>query len=137
MVRYEVIHKRMRKLTEYLLILKDLQKYSYEQFHKEPTIYGSCERFLHLAIEATLDIGNHLVSDLNLGVVNKYRDIPETLFNHNYISNDLKKTWIQIIGFRNTLVHDYIDIDKKIIFHILHNNLDDFNRLKKFFADFL
>jgi uncharacterized protein YutE (UPF0331/DUF86 family) len=41
--------------------------------------YGSAERFLHLSIEAILDMGNHVIADLDLGIVNWYSDIPALL----------------------------------------------------------
>ena len=70
MVRFEVIRKRLNKLDEYMAILQKMKTYSFEEFNRNPEIYGSVERFLQLAIEATFDIGNHIVADLNLGVVN-------------------------------------------------------------------
>ena len=79
MVRREVLRKRLNKLDEYLIILGGLQRYRLEEFLENPERYGSAERFLQLAIEAVTDMGNHLVADLELGVVNCYRDIPSLL----------------------------------------------------------
>lgn len=137
MVRPEVIRKRLNKFDEYLAILLGLQKYEIEEFINDPEHYGSAERFLHLAIEALNDIGNHVISELELGVVNWYNDIPQILANRGYINNELKDIWIRMIGFRNTLVHEYIDIDRNIVFEVLHNNLNDLEELKKVFAQFL
>ena len=60
MTRPEVIRKRLATLDEYLGILRSLQRYSREEFLSGPEHYGSAERFLHLAIEAVLDMGNHV-----------------------------------------------------------------------------
>ena len=114
-----------------------MKSYSFEKLRSEPEIYGSCERFLHLAIEATLDVGNHLIADLNLGEVSWYRDIPKLMENNGYINAKLKEQWIRMIGFRNLLVHDYLEIDRKIVYEVLQNNLDDIAALKKVFAQFL
>jgi len=136
-VKSEVIRRRLNKLDEYLHILQKMKSYSFEEFRSEPEIYGSCERFLQLAIEATLDVGNHLIADLNLGAVNWYRDIPILMESNGYINTQLKERWIRMIGFRNTLVHDYLEIDRKIVYEVLQNNLDDIVTLKKIFARFL
>jgi len=136
-VKSEVIHKRLAKLDEYLHILKKMKSYSFDEFRDKPEIYGSCERFLQLAIEATLDIGNHLVADLDLGEVNWYRDIPILMEKNGYVNDQLKERWIRMIGFRNTLVHDYLEVDRKIVYEILQNNLNDIMKLKKVFAQFL
>lgn len=137
MVRPEIIRKRLNKLDEYLVILKNSQDYSYEEFISNPEHYGSVERFLHLAIESVTDIGNHLVAELNLGIVEWYSDIPKHLVNKGYLSQKLADKWIRMIGFRNTLVHEYIDIDRAIVYDVLQNNLSDLEELKKVFAQFL
>jgi uncharacterized protein YutE (UPF0331/DUF86 family) len=137
MVRSEIIRKRLNKLDEYVAILRRVQRYSFEDFMEDPERYGSAERFLHLAIEAILDMGNHIIADLELGVVNSYSDIPAIIAKKGYLSPPLEEKWIRMIGFRNTLVHEYIDIDRKIVYDVLQNNLDDFEELKKVFAQFL
>lgn len=76
MVRPEVIRKRLNKLDEYLAILQDLQRYAFDEFVERPECYGSVERFLQLAIEVGIDLGNHVIADLKLGTVNWYSDIP-------------------------------------------------------------
>ena len=137
MVKAEVIRKRLNKLDEYLKILYHLQQYDRDEFLVNPERYGSAERFLHLAIEAIIDMGNHVIADLNLGIVNWYSDIPTILQKQGYISDLMKETWIRMIGFRNTLVHDYVEIDRKIVYEILRDNLKDIEQLRKVFAQFL
>lgn len=137
MIRPEVIRKRLNKLDEYLAILYDLRKYAFDEFVSNPEHYGSTERFLHLAIEAITDMGNHVIAELDLGIVNWYSDIPSILASKGYIDSDLEKKWLQMIGFRNTLVHDYLEIDRGIVYKILHNNLVDIEAVKQMFAQFL
>ena len=76
MVRAEVIRKRLGKLDEYLAILQELRRYTFEEFVANPEHYGSAERFLQLAIETLTDLGNHVIADLRLGAVDWYSDIP-------------------------------------------------------------
>lgn len=137
MVRREVIRKRLNKLDDYLGILNGLKRYSFQEFIENPEYYGSTERFLHLAIEAVIDLGNHVIAELELGTVNWYSDIPKILAAKGYISGELEDRWIRMTGFRNTLVHEYIDIDRRIVFDVLHNNLQELEELRRVFAQFL
>jgi uncharacterized protein YutE (UPF0331/DUF86 family) len=137
MVRAEVIRRRLQKLDEYLTILKGLQKYSQDEFLANPEIYGSTERFLQLAIETITDLGEHVVADLHLGETNWHSDIPNILAEKEYISSELREKWIRMIGFRNILVHDYLDINRKIVYEVLQSKLKDIQELKVFFASFL
>lgn len=137
MVRSEIIRKRLNRLDEYLAILHRLQRLDLDEFLSDPEKYGSVERFLHLAIEAIMDVGNHVIAELNLGVVNRYSDIPSILEGKGHLSLDLRDKWIRMIGFRNTLVHEYIDIDREIVYQVLQHNLKDFEDLRQVFARFL
>ena len=137
MVRVEVIRKRIQKLEEYLSILREIQKHPLDVFLSTPEYYGSAERFLQLSIEASIDIGNHLVADLNLGQAEWHSDIPDIFRQKGYISAELCEKWVRMIGFRNVLVHDYIDVDHKIVYEALQNRLEDIEALKEVFAKFL
>jgi len=127
----------LNKLDEYLTVLIQLQRYSYDQFVQSPERYGSAERFLQLAIETINDMGNHVVAEMNLGVVNWISDIPSLLCKTGYIDQEMKENWIKMIGFRNVLVHDYLDIDLLLVYDILTNRLKDFEKIKRAFAQFL
>lgn len=61
MVRPEIIRKRLNKLDEYLAILQNARRYSWEEFVGDPERYGSVERFLHLSLETLQDMGNHVI----------------------------------------------------------------------------
>jgi uncharacterized protein YutE (UPF0331/DUF86 family)/predicted nucleotidyltransferase len=137
MVRAEVIRKRLQKLDEYLAILATLQSYNFDEFKNNPEHYGSTERFLHLAIEALLDMGTHVIADMGLGIINRYNDIPTILADAGYIDHELQETWIRLIGFRNILVHNYLDIDAQVVYNVLHHHLTDIESLKQIFAPFL
>jgi uncharacterized protein YutE (UPF0331/DUF86 family) len=137
MVRVEILQRRLRKLEEYLAILRRLQRYSYDEFVADPERYGSAERFLQLAIEALLDMGNHVIADLDLGTVQWYSDIPTILAERGGLSPELRDRWIRMIGFRNILVHEYLDLDRRIVYEVLQHGLGDLERLRDFFASFL
>lgn len=137
MIRSEVLRRRLQKVDEYIAVLRHLQHYDWDTFSADPERYGSAERFLHLAIEAMNDIGSHIVADLQLGTVESYRDIPDILVKHGHIPPALGRRWVQMIGFRNVLVHDYLDIDRRIVYQVLHENLEDITQLHRYFAKWL
>lgn len=137
MVRPEVIRKRLQKLDEYLAILRRMQRYDLDTFLAQPEHYGAAERFLQLAIETLMDMGNHVIAELQLGAVDHYRDIPALLAEHGYLDETLRQKWIRMIGFRNILVHDYLDVDRQIVHTVLRENVEDLEALRRVFAQFL
>jgi uncharacterized protein YutE (UPF0331/DUF86 family) len=118
-------------------VLRRQQGYGYAAFASDPERYGSAERFLQLAIETLVDMGSHVIADEHLGVVNWSRDVPTLLADHGYIDEHLRDRWIEMIGFRNVLVHAYLDVDRQIVYEVLQTGLDDIEALRAVFARFL
>jgi len=138
MVKKEIVLERVQKCSEYLDQLEDIVKgIKFSEFNNNPLLYGSAERFLHLSIEALIDIGNHIISDDNLGKVNVYRDIALILAQNDYLDEKEKELFIKIIAFRNILVHDYMDLDRDVIFGLLKNNLADIRGILKSYLKFI
>ena len=137
MIRAEVIRRRLVRLDEYVGILRTMQGYSLAEFVANPERYGSAERFLQLSIETLLDVGSHVIAALDLGVVNWYSDIPAILAERGHIDADLREKWIRMIGFRNVLVHGYLEIDRQIVYDVLQHHLDDLLALRRALAQFL
>lgn len=137
MVRHDVLIRRLHRLDEVLAFLSASQRWTWEEYATVPERYASVERFLQIAMEVLLDIGNHVVADENLGVVNRYRDIPEILERTGRITSEQRAAWIRMIGFRNILVHDYLDVDRRIVFDVLHHHLADIRSLRDTFGEML
>lgn len=129
MVNRDVVLSRIDKLNEYMGFLKSVKNYSKEEYINTPLIFGSTERFLHLAIECVLDIGNHIISDLRFRKPQNNRDIFEILYENNILPLELKENLCKMAQFRNILVHDYMKLDREIVYGIVINNL---NNLEEF-----
>ncbi|WP_297527230.1 type VII toxin-antitoxin system HepT family RNase toxin [Thiohalobacter sp.] len=137
MVRPEVIRRRLENLDGYLKILEGMRRYSLEEFLADPEHYGSAERFLQLAIETLLDMGNHVIAEEGLGTVNQSRDIPRIFRERGLIEPETEESWIRMISFRNILVHAYLELDRRHVHEIIQNHLDDFRAVQRAFARFL
>jgi uncharacterized protein YutE (UPF0331/DUF86 family) len=133
----EVVQRRLERLDEYLTILERLRGYSYEAFVADPEHYGSAERFLQLSIELVNDLGNHVVADEGLGAVAVTADIPRLLAEQGMLTQELVDRWVRMIGFRNILVHEYLEIDRRLVYEHLRDRLGDFAALRRVFAGLL
>lgn len=137
MLRPEVIRRRLEKIEEYLAVLEHMQRYSREEFLADAERYGSAERFLQLAIEAITDIASHVIAEKELGTVESGADIARVFHAHGCVDPELEERWIRMIGFRNVLVHDYLDVDRTIVYDVLTHNLADLRELAHVLAAFL
>jgi uncharacterized protein YutE (UPF0331/DUF86 family) len=131
----EVIQRRLEVLEEALAALRALQQTEKNEFLTNFEKFGATERFLQVAIEIVNDLGNHLIADQRLGTPYCMRDVPQLLSKAGLIGHDLGDEWSQMVGFRNILVHEYVKLNRLIVFEVLRNHLDIFDKLAKFFAE--
>ena len=106
-----------------------------EKFHKENELkeiednlqlqwilrYGLFE-----SIQIVIDISCHLVTKYNLGNPKTYGECVEILRKEEYLQSSVADKLIGMIGLRNLLIHEYVEINIEKLFNLL-NNLDDFN----------
>lgn len=137
MVNPEILASRLARLREYLGYLRILRRYSADRFSKDHMIRASAERYLHLAIECCLDIGNHLIADRQLRKPEDYREIFLILGEGKFIPPAFAKRIAPMGGFRNILVHDYLRVDPRKVYEVLQKRLSDFDRFAGYMAKFL
>src|SRR5438874_11058347 len=114
-------------MRQYIALLRKIHQRSDEKtFIKDPLIYGNAERYLQLAIQCVLDISNHIVADLRLNLPTDNRELFEMLAAHKILPKTLSKKLTLMAGFRNILVHEYLEIDRRRVFSVLKNDLPDF-----------
>ena len=132
MVDRYVIHARIAKIREYVALLRKIRGLTDERhFVEDPLIYGNAERYLQLAIQSVLDISNHLVADMKLNLPADNKELFDLLAAHKVLPVALSKKLVSMAGFRNILVHEYLEIDRRRVFHVLRDNLGDFEKFIK------
>lgn len=96
-------------------------------FTKQDSIILNIQR----ACEASIDLAMHIVSNRKLGVPKASRDAFKLLLDAGLIENSLAKTMMNMVGFRNTAVHDYQTLDLEILEAIIEKHIDDFKDFTK------
>ncbi len=137
MVNPEVVATRLTKLREYLGYLKILRRYPYQRLSRDPFLRGSVERYLHLAIECCLDLGNHLIADRELRRAEDYREVFLILGEAKILPRAFAKRIAPMGGFRNILVHDYLRVDPRKVYDALQERLPDSQRFARILAKYL
>lgn len=83
------------------------------------------EHGLQLAAQAALDVATHLGSALGFDPAT-YGSSIDCLVQANVLPPTFGERFRRIGGFRNVLVHGYLDVDLDLIAEILSERLDDF-----------
>ena len=83
------------------------------------------EHTLQIAIQASLDVASHIVSDYRLGEPKTNREVFALLAQAGWIDATLLDSLSRMVGFRNILVHGSDDVDLDVVRDVLGNRLSD------------
>ncbi len=126
MVEKEVIVRRLVRLEEYYNDLEDARKtLDWAEFDSNKIVRRYVERTLHIAIEACLDIANHIITYEGYREPIDNKDAFQVLYEQRILSLELAENLKKMAQFRNVIVHDYIRIQPEIVYQILRKNLGD------------
>ncbi len=81
-----------------------------------------------VAIEAAIDIANHLISKHGFRAPEDYADTFRVLAEAGVLEREFARELEKMARFRNRLVHLYWEVDSREIWSILQNRLRDFEK---------
>ncbi|OGM19508.1 hypothetical protein A2955_02535 [Candidatus Woesebacteria bacterium RIFCSPLOWO2_01_FULL_37_19] len=120
------------------ILERDYKDQPKDRFFKDEMFNASAERLLQTAIQACIDISNHIIA--SLGLKKPKEDTAETfriLYKEGILPEDFAKTMVSITGYRNVLVHGYLDVDKEETYKNINFHLDDLAQFAKYIEEFL
>ncbi|PIQ69990.1 DUF86 domain-containing protein [Candidatus Shapirobacteria bacterium CG03_land_8_20_14_0_80_40_19] len=129
-IRLKTILKYVGFLEKYRGITAEVLEQNYEK-------RGAVERYFQLAIEAVIDIANLLNSEYRFRPAKDAKESILILGEKEVLPKEFAKEFSGVAGFRNILVHDYLDIDYKKVVDDLNNHLGDFEKFAKAVAKYL
>jgi len=86
---------------------------------------------LQRACEAAIDAAMHLVRIRKLGVPQRSRDAFSLLQSAGILDAELSAVLKKMVGFRNVSIHDYTELNLKVVRAILERRLDDLRRFSR------
>ncbi len=113
---------KVRKITSEILTalerLEDLQKLTKAEFIADPHKIGSAKYNLIVAIEGAVDLCNHVISKNGFRTPEDYTDTFMVMKEKGAFDERFTSSLIQMVRFRNRLVHIYWDVDDAELYRI-------------------
>ena len=129
---------KVRKITSEILTalekLEDLQKLTKAEFIADPHKIGSAKYNLIVAIEGAVDLCNHVISKNGFRTPEDYTDTFMVMKEKGAFDERFTSSLIQMVRFRNRLVHIYWDVDDAELYRIIQTNLQDIRQFLKEFG---
>lgn len=95
------------------------------------------ERLLQLAIESVMDCSRLLVFIMGWRRVREESDALLILVRHKLITQKHAERLLKAKGFRNILVHEYVELDQKQVYRNLQKGFTDLQNFAKALAKWL
>jgi uncharacterized protein YutE (UPF0331/DUF86 family) len=131
------LRKLISELTNALRELEDLKNREEGEFLGHSHLVSSAKYNLLIAIEATIDISNHVISRRRYRTPEDYADTFRVMGEVGAFPEEFLKNLMDMARFRNRLVHLYWTVDKKEIYKILQDNLSDFEKFLEYLGKFI
>ncbi len=94
-------------------------------FEEDRLIQDAIAANLQRACEQCIDLANHTIKVRKLGLPKESRESFRLLAKNDIIPSELASKLEGMVGFRNTLVHQYQDLDVELMVDVIENHLDD------------
>jgi uncharacterized protein YutE (UPF0331/DUF86 family) len=129
MVNPGIILKRVEQIEKHLERMRSFASLSHEAFLDNSVAQDVVEYNLFQMVNHLIDIFQHTVVDEGYGFPETAYEAAEILFKKGILSPEDVMLFKQMIGFRNMVGHDYINIDKEVVYQILTHGEKDIRAL--------
>ena len=121
----EVVRRHLLALDEALQVLRRHRGTTADQLRSDRELRWVVERGLQLCAQHVLDIATHVAASAGRDTPD-YRAAIDRLAELGVLPTDFANELRGVAGFRNVLVHGYLDVDVGELSRLLGERLDDF-----------
>ena len=107
-----------------------------EELRADLDLLWSVERGLQLCAQNALDVATHLAAAAGRDAPD-YASAIDRLAEIGVLPGEFVRRFRGIAGFRNVLVHGYLEIDLDLVVRVLHERLGDFEEFASYVERFL
>ena len=116
---------KIRVIKENKAKLEILKEVPEEVFIKDFEKYDSAKYNLQTAIEAMLDICNHIISRNSYGVPKTNADAFMILCQNGVLNSEMQSTYVAMARFHNRVVHLYEQVNSRDVYKYVVEGIPD------------
>lgn len=122
----KVIENKVSSVKKkYLKILERYRNYTKEEIEDNIDIRGAVERYLYLAIQATIDLAEAVIAYKGFRKPTTMSEAFDIFKEEWIIPSGLTTKLVKMVGFRDIITHDYEKLDYEIVCNILQKGDKD------------
>lgn len=121
-----VIERKLRAIEENIDAIKSWKIENFQQFSESSLLQKATERALQISIEVMIDISERILALNKLTPANTSVENIQKLEKLGVIQS--ANDYADMIRFRNFIVHRYEKVDTEIVYSIIKNKLNLFDK---------
>lgn len=131
------IEEKLRDLKKYAQLLETYRKRSKKEIEADMTLRGAVERYMQLAIEIVIEIGEIIIANEGFKKPETYREVVEILGREGVLRKGFAKKLAPAAGFRNILIHRYGEVKIDELYSHLQKDIRDFDMFARQISEYL
>lgn len=137
MIDREIVCTRLSRMRECVCRLSRLVESGRDAYLGSQDRRELAEHNLRIAIEALLDIGNHVIATQGFPKPLRLADCITILGREEVLPMEFAQKILPMVGLRNRLVHLYLEINHERMYDILTKELNDFERFARYIVEYM
>lgn len=119
MIEIDLIRRKLSRLSMYLEQLAPISEKTLVEYQTNSYLKYTAERLIELIVESAIDINNHVVVEMKKRPPEDYTVSFIKAAEVGLISRELADKLKGSAGMRNILVHEYMEVDDRIVYDAL------------------
>lgn len=119
----ERIDEKISEVSDFLLELKEIIPPRLDDYLKSLVTKAACERYFEKIVEAMVDLSFMIIKHKKLKMPDDDNGVFKFLAQEEIISEELALKLRKAKGMRNIIVHEYGEIDDKLVFQVVSSKI--------------
>ncbi|WP_423746715.1 DUF86 domain-containing protein [Haladaptatus sp. SPP-AMP-3] len=131
MVDEEIFVDKLQYINQYTDDLRQMRGQSRDQYLNDMVRQRAVERTLMNLIQACIDLAQHIHATEDLSSSETAKQEIQALGEAEIITSETQVKMEEAVGFQNILAHRYGDVDQEVVFDVLQDDLQWFERFQQ------
>jgi uncharacterized protein YutE (UPF0331/DUF86 family) len=119
MVDPERLHRILRRVTDDVAVLHGYARKPAHDVRADAAALGHVKYLFVTALEGCVDAAQHVCASEGYGPPETNADAMRVLARHGLLTDDLADRMVSAVGFRNVLVHGYVEVeDRRVVSYL-------------------
>lgn len=132
-----VVADRLAWIEKMVGEIRALPLENYVSFAADRRNVWAAESCLRRALEALMDLGRHIGAKAFGKGITEYKEIADLLMHKGILNHDAHDTFRNLAGYRNRMVHFYLEISDRELFDICSIELSDVLKMTEIIKEWI